>query len=258
MPDSASDLRDVPTVVLAAGRGTRLGELTLRIPKPLAPVAGVPILDRILERLAGHGIRRVACSIGHLGSLVERRVDGLRDGPVGSSFDRLGCSTCPTDLGTAGGARLALRDLPGETILVVSGDVLTDMDLSRLVAFHRERGADFTIALTRVNDPSEFGLVETDESGRVVRFEEKPAQPPPRGEGDRHAVNAGIYVARRSALEDVPEGVEYDFARDLIPALATRETVFALPLEGYWYDIGTPENLAEANRFFDALGEDRN
>ncbi len=229
-------------LILAGGQGTRLRPLTLTTPKPALPLAGRPFLTFMLDWLAGHGVDEAILSCGFLAEEVAA-VLGDRHGTV-----RLRYVTEPEPLGTAGPLRLALdQDGLEEQVLVVNGDVLTDIDLGAQLDFHRRAGALATLALVAVEDTSAYGLVPTAPDGEVEGFLEKvdagaSADPAPT---DR--VNAGAYVLERSVAELVPPGRAVSFEREIFPSLVGKG-LFGHLDEGYWIDIGTPERYLEATR----------
>ncbi|HEV7687407.1 MAG TPA: NDP-sugar synthase [Acidimicrobiia bacterium] len=223
-------------IVLAGGEGTRLRPLTWTTPKPLLPIVNRPFLEHQLAWLAGHGVTEVVLSLGY-------RSDAF----AGRSFSDLPLQVAaePEPLGTAGAIRFA-AEAGGVTsrFLVCNGDVLTDLDVSALVRFHEEREAEATIALTRVDDPSAFGVVPTDTDGRVLRFVEKP----PPGEAPTDWINAGTYVLEPSVLDDIPSGRAVSIERETFPGLLDRSgRLYALRSSAYWLDIGTPAKYLEAN-----------
>src|SRR5687768_17194397 len=223
-------------IVLAGGEGTRLRPLTWTTPKPLLPIVNRPFLEHQLSWLAGHGVTEVVLSLGY-------RSDAF----AGRSFSALPLQVAvePEPLGTAGAIRFA-AEAGGVTsrFLVCNGDVLTDLDVSALVRFHEEREAEATIALTRVDDPSAFGVVPTDDEGRVLRFVEKP----PPGEAPTDWINAGTYVLEPSVLADIPAGRAVSIERETFPGILARNgKLYALPSSAYWLDIGTPAKYLEAN-----------
>ena len=234
-------------VVLVGGEGTRLRPLTLSAPKQMLPIVGVPMIERVLGHLARHGVDEAVLSLGYLpDAFMEAYPDGRAAGI------RLSYAVEPEPLDTAGAVRFAAT-LAGiaETFVVVNGDVLTDLDLTSLVAFHRERRAEGTIALHPVADPSAFGVVPTDEEGRVTAFVEKP----PRDEAPTNEINAGTYVLEASVLERIPEGGRVSIERETFPAMVRDRCLFARSDESYWLDTGTPAAYLEAN--FDYLNERR-
>ncbi|MGL4648590.1 MAG: nucleotidyltransferase family protein [Caldilineaceae bacterium] len=238
-------------LILAAGRGTRLGALTAATPKPMLPVGGVPLLGRTLTWLSGYGITQVAINLHHAAQVITDHVgDGSRYGvQVTWSYEE-------TLLGTAGAAK-RLQSFLDERFVVVYGDVFMCVDLERVAAFHTTHGVQsatqsslgdgMTMLLYRVANPTECGLVEIDEptGGRVRRFVEKP----PALEVFTDLANAGLYICEPGLLQCVPAGQEYDFGRDLLPArLAAGAPTYGLPLAPgeFVIDIGTPAGLARA------------
>jgi NDP-sugar pyrophosphorylase family protein len=218
-------------VALAAGKGTRLYPLTGEIPKPMAPVVDTPIIEHIFGLLASHGIDEVHVNIHYLADALleaygeESQTDGMS----------VRLSREAELLGTAGGAKRLAADCD-DTFVVVSGDALTDIDVRALVAFHKEKGALATIALRRVYDTSEFGVVEVDEEGAILSFQEKPNPE----EAISTLANTGIYVLEPRALDYIPEGTFFDFAKDVFPKLlANGERFVGYQGDFYWSDIGT-------------------
>src|SRR5215210_6502116 len=230
-------------MVLAAGKGTRLFPLTGEVPKPLAPVADVPIIRHIFDLLARHGVAEAYVNVHYLAdALLEAYGEETH---INGTTVRLSREDKLT--GTAGGvkhlARIASTGGFDETFVVVSGDALTDIDLQDLLAFHKEKGALATIALHRVYDTSEFGVVEVDEEGNILSFQEKPD---PR-EAVSTLANTGIYVFEPKVLEYIPEDTFFDFARDVFPLLLEEGERF-VGYEGnfYWSDIGSLEAYRQA------------
>ena len=225
-------------VVLVGGEGTRLRPLTLASPKQMIPVAGVPMLDRVLDQLAVHGIDDIVLSLGYRPDVfVAAYPAGTHDGR------RIFHAVEPEPRDTAGAIRFA-ADAAGleETFLVVNGDVLTDLDVTELVEFHRRRGARATIALTPVEDPSAFGVVPTDAEGRVEAFIEKPA----RDEAPTNLINAGTYVVEPDVLTLIaPEG-RVSVEKETFPLLVRDGSLFALESKEYWLDTGTPALYLQA------------
>lgn len=237
-PGSAARLP--PAVVMAGGYGTRLGDLTKALPKPMVPVAGRPALDHVVDGLARRGVPKAAFALHYLPDAIRDHFGpGRRDLP-------LDYYVAPEDRGTAGGAKRAAALLDGDSFFVVSGDVLCDADLGAVWREHVERRARFTIVLVRVADARQYGVAVADRLGRISKFVEKPAVSPPGGAW----VNAGIYLADRSVMDLVPDDAPFDFSRNLFPAMMAR----GIPIHGsfhrgHWFDIGTPESLAEARDF---------
>jgi mannose-1-phosphate guanylyltransferase len=247
----------VKAVVLAGGEGTRLRPLTYTTPKPLLPIANRPFLEHQLAWLAGHGVDEVVLSLGYRpDAFAGRFPDGTfypgtprTPGYPGTPRTpgagvRLRYAVEPEPLGTAGAIRFAASGLGSGRLIVCNGDILTDLDLSALVRFHTERGAEATIALTRVEDPSAFGVVPTDEDGRVLGFVEKPAP----GAAPTHWVNAGTYVLEPSVLDAIPVERAVSIERETFPGLLEQgRSLYAMPSPAYWLDIGTPAKYLQAN-----------
>jgi mannose-1-phosphate guanylyltransferase/phosphomannomutase len=228
---------------MAGGEGSRLRPLTSRRPKPLAPVAGKPIMELIVELLHKHGLREVVATLHYLADEIETYFgDGSAHGVT------MHYVVEDTPLGTAGAVKMAHDLLIGETFLVISGDALTNLDLFAVVRHHREQGNDVTIALQRVTNPLEFGVVVTDESGRIVRFLEKPSW----GEVFSDTINTGIYVLEPSILDRMQRGKVYDFSKDLFPdMLREGAKLGGYVIDAYWTDIGNLEQYQQAN--YDAI-----
>jgi mannose-1-phosphate guanylyltransferase len=230
-------------VVLVGGFGTRLRPLTFETPKQLLPVAGVPLIERVLDHLHQHGVEEAVLSLGYRPDMfLERYPDGVCAGV------RLEFAVEAEPLDTAGAIRFAASEAGiAERFLVVNGDILTGFDLSALVAFHVERhdraGAEGTIALTRVEDPSSFGVVPTDDDGRVLAFVEKP----PREEAPTDLINAGYYVLEASVLDRIPADRRVNVERETFPAMVADGTLFARADDAPWIDVGTPERYLAAS-----------
>src|SRR5207249_1149153 len=229
---------------MAGGEGTRLRPLTSNQPKPMVPIVGKPCMEHILELLREHGMTDVIVTVAFLPQAI-RSYFGEGD-TLGMS---IGYSVEESPLGTAGSVRLAAKQLD-ETFLVISGDALCDVDLSALVAFHKERGAAVTIGLKSVENPLEFGIVVTDDEGRIERFLEKPSW----GQVFSDTINTGIYVMEPEVLKHVPGDRPYDFSKELFPYLLEMgRPMYGFVLDGYWQDIGNLDQFRQAN--FDALDE---
>ena len=231
-------------VVMAGGEGTRLRPLTSNQPKPMVPVVGKPCMEHILELLREHGMSDVIVTVAFLPQAIRSYF-----GQGESLGMQIGYSVEESPLGTAGSVRLAAKQLD-ETFLVISGDALCDVDLSKLVAFHKEKGAAVTIGLKSVDNPLEFGIVVTDEDGRIERFLEKPSW----GQVFSDTINTGIYVLEPEALKHVPTDRPYDFSKELFPYLLEMgRPMYGYVMDGYWQDIGNLDQFRTAN--FDALEE---
>lgn len=226
-------------VVLVGGEGTRLRPLTETIPKPLVPLVDRPFLQHVLDHLARHGVDEVLLSSSYLQEAFSPFLDDGGAGP------RVTWVPEPEPLGTAGAIANAARRVD-DTFLVLNGDILTDLDLTELVAFHRRAGALATITLSAVPDARPFGLVETDEEGRVRAFREKP------GEAVPGLVNAGTYVLEPVVVRGVSTTRPVSIEREVFPGLIeTAVPVYGFPSAAYWMDLGTPVTYLRAT--FDAL-----
>ena len=228
-------------LILAGGEGTRLRPLTSTIPKPVVPLAGRPFISFMLDWLRGHGVDDVILSCGFL-------ADGVR-AVLGDGQDaglRLRYVEEPEPLGTGGALRYA-GDLLAERFLMLNGDVLCDFNLSAQLAQHERTGAQATIALVGVEDPSAYGLVRLAGDRSVREFLEKPRP----DEIDSNLINAGAYILERSVLEGMaPPGTNISIERDVFPGLVDHG-LFGFEAEGYWLDIGTPERYLQGT--FDIL-----
>lgn len=228
-------------VILVGGQGTRMRPLTDTLPKPMLPLLGVPFVERQVDHLARAGVTRIVFSCGYRPREIEAYF-----GDGSSRGLEMGYVVDPEPLGTAGAIANAEPLLDDSDVFVLNGDILTDLDLAALVAHHRGLGADATIALTPVDDPSAFGLVRTDADGRVTEFVEKPG-PDQLIPGEPFRINAGTYVLTPAARAAIPAGVQVSIERDTFPLLAARGGVGALASDCYWRDIGTPASYLDAH-----------
>jgi mannose-1-phosphate guanylyltransferase len=230
-------------VVLVGGEGTRLRPLTYYEPKPLLPIVERPIIVRVVEWLARHGITEVVLSLAYqpdafVAAFPDSTCAGL---PLRYAIEP------PSGLDTAGAIAFAAREAgisprDGEPFVVVNGDILTDLELNSLVKLHRERAAEATIALTPVEDPSAYGVVPTDDDGRVLAFIEKPA----RESAPTNLINAGTYVVEPRLLERVEPGRRVSIEREVFPAVVADGALFAMASSTYWIDTGTPDRFLQA------------
>src|SRR5437762_3693538 len=229
---------------MAGGEGTRLRPLTSNQPKPMVPVVGKPCMEHILELLKEHGFDEVIVTVAFMPQAIRSY---FGDGEaLGLAIEY---SVEESPLGTAGSVRLA-SDKLDETFLVISGDALCDVDLTELMRIHRERKAAVTIGLKSVDNPLEFGIVVTDEDGRIERFLEKPSW----GQVFSDTINTGIYVLEPEVLRHIPEDRPFDFSKELFPLLLEMgRPMYGFVLDGYWQDIGNLDQYRQAN--FDALEE---
>lgn len=226
-------------VILVGGEGTRMRPLTYATPKPLLPICNQPFLERQLSWLASHGVDEAVLAMGYLPRAFHERFPSDRFGDV-----RLRYAVEPEPLGTGGAIRFAAEGTR-ERVVVCNGDVLTDLDLTAMVRFHEEAGAEATISLARVDDPSAFGVVPTARDGRVLAFVEKP----PPGKAPTDWINAGSYVLEPSVLERIPAGVTVSVERETFPrTLESGGALYAMQSDAYWLDIGKPREFLQANR----------
>src|SRR6266851_5220353 len=225
-------------VVMAGGEGSRLRPLTINRPKPMVSIVNKPCLGHIFDLLQRHGITDAFVTLQYLASQIQ---DSFGDG--GSVGMRLRYSVEETPLGTGGSVRQIGEGLEG-TFLVISGDALTDIDLSAVVAFHKERRAAVTLTLVHVPNPLEYGVVITNDDGRITKFLEKPSW----GEVFSDTINTGIYVIEPRVLERYKVGEAFDFSKDLFPQLlADGEPLYGYIASGYWTDVGSIPEYARAN-----------
>jgi mannose-1-phosphate guanylyltransferase/phosphomannomutase len=231
-------------VVMAGGEGTRLRPLTSNQPKPMVPIVGKPCMEHILELLKQHGLEDVIVTVAFMPQAI-RSYFGNGDA-LGLSVEY---SVEESPLGTAGSVRLA-SDRLDETFVVISGDALCDVDLTDLIRSHRERGAAVTIGLKSVENPLEFGIVVTDDEGRIERFLEKPSW----SQVFSDTINTGIYVLEPEVLRHVPTDGPFDFSKELFPLLLEMgRPMYGYVFDDYWQDIGNLDQFRQAN--FDALDE---
>ncbi len=232
-------------LILAGGKGTRLRPLTVYTPKPIVPVLNRPLLLYQLEILARAGITDITLSLSYHPDKIE---DVLGDG---SDFGvRLRFLTEPSPMGTAGAFKFAAGSIR-ETTIVFNGDILTDIDVARVIATHHSKKAEATIVLAPVDDPSKFGLVETAKDGKVLRFLEKPS-PEKLAEIKLNTMNAGIYVLEPSLLDLIPAAENRSFEYDVFPSVIKNQQPFFahVLVNEYWRDLGTPSSYLAAHHDF--------
>ena len=232
-------------LILAGGKGTRLRPLTVYTPKPIVPVLNRPMLLYQIEVLARAGIKDIKLSLSYQPDKIE---DVLGDG---SDFGvNLQFITESSPMGTGGAYKFA-ADGSKETMVVFNGDVLTDIDIAELIKFHKEQKSDATIVLAPVENPSEYGLVETDGDGKVLCFVEKPSAEDCAGTA-ANTINAGIYVLEPSILKLIPDGESTSFEYNVFPEILKRGIGFYGFNLGkhYWRDVGTPSSYLAAHRDF--------
>jgi mannose-1-phosphate guanylyltransferase len=232
-------------MVMAAGLGTRLRPLTHLLPKPLAPVVNRPMMEHILELLAKHGLTRLIANLSHLPEQIREHFGG------GERFGvELSWSYEEELLGTAGGVRNVGEFLTGEgDFLVIAGDALTDIDLAPMRAFHDSHDGVATLAVKRVPDTTQYGVVIHGSDGRVQGFQEKPDP----AEALSDLANCMIYMLRPEVFDYFPAAEVVDWAIDVFPALLENDVPFYVhEIDAYWNDVGNLHELLRGN--FDALG----
>ena len=229
----------IEAIILVGGLGTRLRPLTLTTPKPMIPVMNRPFLEHVVRWLAGHGVDHLIFSTYHLPEPIQTH---FGDGSLfGLAIDY---SQEDRALGTAGALKHAEPLLRDDRFIIFNGDILTDVDLTALMAHHRQTGAVATVALAEVADPSAYGMVVLDGADRVLRWVEKPSP----AEAVSPWVNLGGSVLERRALDVLPAGEVRSLERDLYPALiASSESVAGFRTHAFWRDLGTPERYRAAH-----------
>lgn len=227
-------------VALVGGGGTRLRPLTVQTPKPMLPVVNRPFLEHVIEYLRSYGFGDIILLICYLHEAIQEHFDSVEIPGVTLTYVVEGQGP----LGTAGAVKNA-EHLLTEPFIVCNGDILTDLNLDAMVAFHREKGARATISLTPVDDPTAYGLVHLIDGRRVKRFVEKPSW----DEVTTNLINAGTYVLEPGVLRYVPPETPFLFERGLFPMLLqVGNSVYGYPSNAYWLDIGTPDDYLRAHR----------
>jgi len=226
-------------VILSGGLGTRLRPLTINKPKTMVPVLNIPFLEYVIRRLRQHNVSEVVLALNYLPQTIKDYFGS------GSRFGiKLNYIIEESPLGTAGAVKNAERFL-NESFLVLNGDIFTDLDLTAMMDFHSLKKAKVTIALTPVDDPTSYGLVETDAHGRVTRFLEKPSW----SQVTTNMINAGTYILEPEVLSSIPPQTRFSFEREVFPPLLEQgEPIYAYPSDCYWMDIGTPEKYTQLNK----------
>ncbi len=229
-------------VIMAGGKGTRLRPLTCNVPKPMVPLLNRPCMEYIIDLLKKHEIHDIAVTVQYLPQMIIRHFgDGSDFGVSMKIYEEF------VPLGTAGSVRNC-DDFLDDTLIVISGDGLTDFDLSQVIAYHREKQAMATIVMTKVDAPLEYGVVITDDDGRIQHFLEKPSW----SEVFADTVNTGIYVLEPEVFSLFPKGQEFDFSKDLFPLMLSRQMpIYGYVAEGYWSDIGNLQQYRQTQ--FDML-----
>lgn len=226
---------------MAGGEGTRLRPLTSLLPKPMVPIVNQPVMEHIVGLVKHHGIDEVVATLAFMPQVIQ---DYFGDGEEWGMDIQYAIEESP--LGTAGSVKNAQSLLADdEPFVIISGDALTDIDLSQVIEFHRSKKAAVTIALKRVDDPLEFGVVITAENGKIERFLEKPTW----GQVFSDQINTGIYVVEPWVLDHIPTDRPYDFSSELFPELMKQgHALYGLPVDGYWCDVGSLESYQEVHR----------
>ncbi|MFZ1685702.1 MAG: sugar phosphate nucleotidyltransferase [Candidatus Zixiibacteriota bacterium] len=216
-------------LIMAGGFGTRLRPLTMNVPKPMAPIGTIPMMEHVVGLLAKHGITNITSLLYFQPETIK---EYFKDG--GNFGVKMSYCLPDADYGTAGAVRFACPD-PKETVLVISGDLVTDFNLTTAMNWHREKRAEATILLTRMENPLAYGIVITGEDGRIVRFLEKPTW----GEAFSDTINTGVYILEPSALTMIPKNTNFDFSQNLYPLMLSRQMgLYGRIMDGYWKDVG--------------------
>ncbi len=232
-------------LILAGGKGTRLRPLTVYTPKPIVPVVNRPFLLYQIEILRRAGVTDITLSLNYQPDKIERLLGHGAEYGVNINF-----VTEPQPMGTAGAYKYAANGFD-ETTIVLNGDILTNLIIAQVIKQHQETNAEATICLTPVENPSAYGLVETDEQNNVLRFREKP-KPEELETLTTNNINAGIYILEPSILELIPEGENFSFEYNVFPEILAQKKEFRAYImdRSYWCDIGTPEKYLQAHKDF--------
>ena len=224
-------------VILAGGEGVRLKPLTYKRPKPLIPIAGEPCVDYMIKSLVSAGFKRIIVTTGYMSdTLIKSIGDGKKFGAsILYAFEE-------SPAGTAGAVK-NVEEFLDKTFVVASGDVLADVDVKALYEYHKEKKAVATMALTKVENPTEFGIVGLDEDSRIVQFKEKPKE----NEIFSNLVNAGIYILEPEVINFIPENQMFDFSKNVFPLLLKNGLpIYGAVISGLWMDIGRPSDMLRA------------
>jgi NDP-sugar pyrophosphorylase family protein len=226
-------------IILIGGLGTRLRPLTCHKPKPLLPIANRPFLEYQFQLLRKHGIKEAVLCVSYLSHEFENHFGSGKKWGM-----KLHYVHEKQPLGTGGAIRNAARFLDQGPVVIFNGDIMTDLNLGEMMKYHRANSSFVTIALSRVKDPTMFGLVETDKGGRISSFIEKPSW----DEVTCNTINAGIYIFERKAVNMIPPGINFSVERGLFPSLlAQKYPIYGFVSKGYWLDIGTIDKYLQAN-----------
>lgn len=226
-------------IIMAGGEGKRLRPITCTMPKPLVPVLNRPIVDYTMELLKKHGITEATYTLHYMSDVIK---DHVGDGSAWGMHCNYSCSE--KSLGTAGSVREAVGEA-NERLIVLSGDGITDVDITSAIHAHENSGASVTIVLKNVDEPTEYGVAIVDESGMVTRFIEKPEQ----SEVFSDLANTGIYILEPEAVRMIPQGVEFDFSKQLFPKIMDAGMkIFGYKMDGYWCDVGDISEYRRAQK----------
>ncbi len=226
-------------VIMAGGFGTRLRPLTCNIPKPMVPMVNKPMMEHIVHLLKSHGMTDIVSLLFYHPNVIRSHFGDGRAFGITMQYVQ-----AEADFGTAGSVRNAYEKLGDDRVLIISGDVLTDFDLTEALNFHAAQGADATIVLTRVTNPLQFGVVIVDDEGNITRFLEKPSW----GEVFSDTINTGIYIIEHDVLDMIPYKEDFDFSKNLFPAMMQRGMKLSGYIaKGYWRDVGTLDEYREAS-----------
>jgi NDP-sugar pyrophosphorylase family protein len=219
-------------VILAGGMGTRLHPYTTVFPKPLVPIGKKPILEIVIEQLAKNGIKEIIMAVGHLAELIIAYFGSGEKYGVDIKYSRE-----EKPLGTAG-PLVVIKDELSETFLMMNGDILTDLQYSKLIEYHKKSGATATIGITKRNVDIDYGVVEFDGEQEIKKWTEKPTI--------NYHVSMGIYVLEPKAIDYIPKDIKYDLPQLIIDLIKNNEKIKAYPYEGYWLDIGRVDDYQKA------------
>ena len=232
-------MKKVKAVIMAGGFGTRIQPLTHSIPKPMLPVVNIPMMENVLKQLVATGIEEVVILLYYKPQIIKNHFgDGSKWGA------KIHYVLPDADYGTAGAVGYA-REFLDTTFMIISGDLVTDFDFTKILAYHERKNSKLTITLTSVENPLQFGVVIVNEEGKIEKFLEKPSW----GEVFSDTINTGIYVIEPDVLDYIPVGEPFDFAKDLFPLLMKEGIdLMGYTAHGYWRDVGNPESYREVHR----------
>ena len=226
-------------IILVGGQGTRMRPLTLDLPKPLLPIANIAFITRQLLWLKQYGIYDVVLSLCYL---PDQFVEYFDKNPIENM--KISYIVEDSPLGTGGAIKYSAGEIQ-DSVIVCNGDVLTEIDLQELIDLHNSKNSLATIALTKVEDPSAFGVVPTNADRQVVAFVEKPSKQ----NAPSHWINAGIYVLSKDFLDIIPEGIQVSIERETFPKAILQGSLYALESDEYWLDVGTVDKYIQAHTY---------